>query len=254
AITYVTAAVMIVSAIANEIMSRLKIKYGKKYDLISLISDGIHSKVDVLTSVAVLIGLILSRYFIYADSIIAFLIGLYILKESFTLGRKATDSLLDISAGDEIENRIETIVKGEEIKIQDMKTQKRGSKISAEINIRLPKNLKVNEASAITKKLEKKLIDNIDNLEHVTIQITSHEISESYFKGLLGAGMGWQRRGRMDGKGLGVYGSCVCPKCGHKTEHIRGVPCTSRKCPKCNTKMERDDEDGKTTETQKSRV
>ena len=49
-------------------------------------------------------------YWIYIDSILALLIGLYILKESFSLGKEATDSLLDASAGEEIENRIKKII------------------------------------------------------------------------------------------------------------------------------------------------
>lgn len=26
---------------------------------------------------------------------------------------------------------------------------------------------------------------------------------------------------------------CICPKCGFKTEHERGLPCSSIKCPQC---------------------
>jgi len=239
-ITYLSVGVMVFSAVANEIMAHVKINHGKKYDNISLISDGMHSRIDVLTSIAVLIGLIVSKYFIYADSVIALLIGLYILKESFSLGKKATDSLLDVSAGEEIENKIKKIIKDEKIIIKDLKTQKRGPKVFAEISIILPNNLKVDEASKVTKKLEKKLIKNIKNIDYVAIQIASHEISEKYFKGTLGQGFGWQMRGRMHGEAIGPGGYCICPKCGKKTVHKRGIPCSSLKCPECNTKMERE--------------
>jgi len=30
---------------------------------------------------------------------------------------------------------------------------------------------------------------------------------------------------------------CVCPECGYKEQAQRGIPCTERKCPKCNTQM-----------------
>lgn len=48
------------------------------------------------------------------------------------------------------------------------------------------------------------------------------------------------------GEGMGVGGpaqqiggtnACVCPSCGHEVPHVRGKPCTTRKCPKCGTKM-----------------
>ena len=41
------------------------------------------------------------------------------------------------------------------------------------------------------------------------------------------------------GYGLGPGGQCICPKCGAKTSHGRGVPCYQISCPKCGTKMTR---------------
>ncbi len=52
----------------------------------------------------------------------------------------------------------------------------------------------------------------------------------------LGRGGG---RGRMGGFGLGPGGFCVCPQCGEKVPHQRGVPCFQQKCPKCNSPMTR---------------
>jgi len=54
-----------------------------------------------------------------------------------------------------------------------------------------------------------------------------------------GRGMG-QGRGQKGGMGLGVGGSCVCPSCGHKEAHRRGVPCNGLKCPKCGAVMTRE--------------
>jgi predicted DNA-binding protein (UPF0251 family) len=52
-------------------------------------------------------------------------------------------------------------------------------------------------------------------------------------------GRGGRRRGFASGRGQGLGGSadCVCPKCGEKTSHTRGVPCFNTKCPKCGTPM-----------------
>jgi hypothetical protein len=57
-----------------------------------------------------------------------------------------------------------------------------------------------------------------------------------------GAGTGSGKgRGRMGGNrpGAGPSGECVCPKCGTKVAHQRGVPCYDIKCPKCGAKMTR---------------
>ncbi|RKY37997.1 MAG: hypothetical protein DRP76_05040 [Candidatus Omnitrophota bacterium] len=48
-------------------------------------------------------------------------------------------------------------------------------------------------------------------------------------------------RGRMGGNrpGAGPSGFCVCPNCGTKIPHQRGVPCYSISCPKCGARMMR---------------
>lgn len=43
--------------------------------------------------------------------------------------------------------------------------------------------------------------------------------------------------GRGQGQGLGGTNECLCPNCGEKTPHKRGVPCSQTKCAKCGTPM-----------------
>jgi len=237
--------VMIFSAVVNEIMARLKIHFGKKENSISLLSDGVHSRIDVYVSLAIFIGLFLTKYWIYADSLLALLIGIYIIKESFSLGREAVDSLLDVSAGEEIEEKIKSIVKGKNIEISSLKTQKKGSAVTANLEIKLSSDLSVEEATKISNNLREKLINEIESLQYVVIQIKSHEVETGFYKPVFGKGFGWQRQGRFKGEveeavGKGPSGYCICSKCGYKIAHQRGTPCSDLECPKCHIKLMRE--------------
>jgi hypothetical protein len=52
-----------------------------------------------------------------------------------------------------------------------------------------------------------------------------------------GVGRGMGRGLRAAGSGLGGTKECICPKCGYKEPHVRGVPCSEKKCPECETPM-----------------
>jgi len=243
-IGYLAFGIMIFSSIVNEAMARLKTYYGKKENSISLLSDGVHSRIDVYTSLVILGGLFLAPYWIYADSVLAMLMGVYIIKEAFIVGKDAAGSLLDVSAGEEIENIIKEIAKNENIEIISLKTQKKGSTITANLEINLPSDLKVEEATKISNNLRDKLINGIESLQYVVIQISSHEIESSFYKPIFGRSFGWQRQGRFKKEiekafGKGPDGKCECPKCGYSVSHERGVPCGTLKCPKCSANLER---------------
>lgn len=53
--------------------------------------------------------------------------------------------------------------------------------------------------------------------------------------------IGSRGRGQTGGRPAwaGPGGECICPSCGHREPHERGVPCTSKICPKCSTQMMR---------------
>lgn len=242
---YLIFTVMFLSIIINYVTSRLKIYYGKKENSITLLSDGSHDRADVLASVGVLAGVFLSKYWSYADPLLAALIGLYIIKESIPLGKEAIDSLLDVSAGEEVENKIRLIAKRENIVINSLKTQKKGSILIANLEINLSKDFKIDRATSISENFREKLMKEIDNLEYVIIQIASHGMETGFYKPDFGRGFGWQRKGRFvnelkEATGRGPSGYCVCEKCGYKTPHQSGVPCSNLKCPTCNINLKRE--------------
>lgn len=168
---------MVSSALINEIMARAKLKVGQKTESLSLVADAEHSRADVISSLGVLLGLFLIKYFPLADAIFAVLIGLYIIKECFILGKEVTDSLLDVS-NKELEEKIKEICRKEKIDVSEIKTRKIGPANFAEIKIRLDPRIKMDQASNISKSLEERLLKELPELKYVVISVESHEFSE----------------------------------------------------------------------------
>lgn len=60
-----------------------------------------------------------------------------------------------------------------------------------------------------------------------------------------GFGQGLGNAGQRQNRGRGFLGNvneleqCVCPLCGHREPHQRGVPCIRRRCPECGTALRR---------------
>jgi len=46
-------------------------------------------------------------------------------------------------------------------------------------------------------------------------------------------------RGLGGGLGFGPGGECICINCNYRETHERGVPCYTRKCPRCGAPMTR---------------
>jgi cation diffusion facilitator family transporter len=239
--------VMAGSALVNGVMSLLKVHFGKKYNSASLISDGIHSRIDLLVSLGIFISLFFIPFYPKIDSVIALLVGIYILIESFKLGGETTLSLMGARADEETENKIKETVEREKINVIDLKTQKLGEKVFAEITIELPSKIEVQEASSITHSLQKKLVNEIENLSYVSIQIKSHDMQEGYYKPRFSRGFGWRGKGRFTDEipqahGGGPGGYCVCPEGDYKVRHQRGTPCSELKCPNHNIPLVREEQ------------
>jgi len=182
-------AVVVISILVTESLARLKFYYGGKFRSLALVADAEHSRADALSSIGVLLGLCLVKYFNIADVIIALCIGIYILYQAFQIGKEITDSLLDV-ADKEVEERIKKICLSHKIEISQLKTRKIGTATFAEIKIKLPPKLKVEEVQRITDTLEERLLANIPELKQIVISIQAYQMTRTVVLPRLGKRIG----------------------------------------------------------------
>jgi len=166
------------SILINEVLARLKFYYGAKFKALSLLADAEHSRADAISSVGVLLGLILVRYYQLADAIIAILIGIYILFEALQISKEITESLLDV-ANKEVEDKIRKICNSHKIEISELRTRKIGSFNFAELKIKLPPKLNIEKVQKISGVLEERLLSNIPELKEITISVEAYNLAKT---------------------------------------------------------------------------
>jgi len=168
--------VMLISIIANILVSSNLFKVAKKTDSIALLADAQHLRSDIYTSMGVLIGLIIIKItgLSIFDPIIAIFIALFIIRTAIQLCRASFKNLLDASLPDDekriiikiIRKYISTEIQG----IKNFKTRKAGSSKLIEFTLIVPIDMTIKEGHDICDKIEAELSKEIKNLE-ITIHI-----------------------------------------------------------------------------------
>lgn len=163
--------VMIVSIVIKEFMYHLNHRAAKKYDSSMLRAVAMDSRSDVLSSSAVLIGLVFASFKIYfAEQIVTILIAILILYGAIKIIVDCARQLIDSSAGEEIENKIRerTIKTTEVLSIEGLKTRRFGNRLYVDIDIVVDKNFTFEQAHLISHNVHN-LIEDEFSAKHVQV-------------------------------------------------------------------------------------
>lgn len=169
-------AIMFISATVNFFVSRKLYKVAKETDSIALEADALHLKVDVYTSLGVAAGLILIwiTNIHILDPVVAILVAILILRESYILLKNAYSPLLDTKLPD---NEIEIIksciseYQSAEINFHQLRTRKAGHLKYVDLHLELPQSFSVKESHDICDMIEKEIESRIRNIEiHIHVE------------------------------------------------------------------------------------
>jgi cation diffusion facilitator family transporter len=165
-------AVMIISAIVNLIVSQRLFKVARETNSVALEADALHLKTDVYTSlgVAIGLGLILITKINWLDPLVAILVALFIIKESYQLISKAFTPLIDTAWGENEIKDLEKTLKKMEVNYHDLRTRVAGNYRFIDIHIQIPEDVSVGSAHKYCDRIESELTGNYENLT-VTIHV-----------------------------------------------------------------------------------
>jgi cation diffusion facilitator family transporter len=164
--------VMFISAVVNTLVSRRLYRVARKTHSVALEADALHLKTDVYTSlgVAIGLGLIIVTGIKWFDPIIAILVALFIIFESYQLLKKAFTPLIDSAWGDdeivELEKRLSQL----KVSYHNLRTRVAGNYRFIDIHIEIPEEVSVGNAHKYCDKIEDELTSCYENLT-VTIHV-----------------------------------------------------------------------------------
>jgi cation diffusion facilitator family transporter len=155
-------AVMMVSAVANVLVSRMLFKVGKETDSVALLADAWHLRTDVYTSAGVMaaLGLIWLGGVLLPDAdlklvdpLVAIGVALLIIKAAYKLTVESTRGLMDVSLPPEEEEEIRKCIAAFAPTVRGFhrfRTRKSGSYRFVEFHARFDKSMSISESHRIT--------------------------------------------------------------------------------------------------------
>lgn len=138
----------------------------------ALIADAYESKADSISSAAVLIGLIGTKMgFIYADTLAALAVSLFIFHMSVSMFLQGVHGLIDSAADEEVIKEMVTVsleVEGVE-RVRAIKTMRMGQKNWVEMKIDVSRKRTVLEAHQIAEKVKETLLEKISGIGGISV-------------------------------------------------------------------------------------
>jgi len=102
--------VIIVSILVKEGLAQYAFYLSRKTDNASVKADGWHHRIDALSSVIILVGILLRNYFWWIDSVLAIIVSLMLVYAAYEIITESVNKLLGEKPSDELVSKIKTIV------------------------------------------------------------------------------------------------------------------------------------------------
>lgn len=163
---------MLVSALVNTYVSARLYKVARQTGSVALEADALHLKTDVFTSLGVAagLGLILLTGIKWFDPLVAILVALFIIKESYDLLRRAFSPLLDTAWSPGEITELETTLNDLKVNYHDLRTRAAGNYRFADLHLELPGEVSLSDAHKYCDAIENELTLKFQNL-NVTIHV-----------------------------------------------------------------------------------
>lgn len=183
---YLSMGAALVGVVGNEVLAQYKIAVGKRINSVPLVADGQHSRIDGLTSLAALAGLIGVRLgFPLADPIAGIVITIVIVTVVYSASRSVLQRLLDAVDPRIVPSIITNAraVPGVEA-VTDVRARWVGHTLHVVMNIEVDAELTLAKAHAIAEEVRHRLFHEIKGISEVVIHTDPSSASGDHHQGM----------------------------------------------------------------------
>jgi cation diffusion facilitator family transporter len=175
-IPFLAITLAILDAIFMYLVGSYEMKVGKEVNAQSLIADGRESRLHLLSSSLVFVGILAAFLKIpYVEAIFGIIISFVIFQAGFESAKDSIFALMDVSPNKKIEDKIKRILKANLEDFQELKLRKAGPFIFGEVKAKVRKQLSVNEAYKVSSAIELKIKEKVKEVDSFTVSLEPYK-------------------------------------------------------------------------------
>ncbi len=172
-------AVSLVATVINAAWAVVLLRFGRSAQSPALIADGRHLLTDVLSTLAVLVGIGLATVtgLVQLDAVLGALVGVTILWSGWLLIRQSVIGLMDVAVEPRTLTMIRELISSNAegaIEAHDIRTRQAGRMMFIEFHLVVPGAMSVEAAHAICDGIEARLREAVENAQ-ITIHVEPEE-------------------------------------------------------------------------------
>jgi cation diffusion facilitator family transporter len=157
--------VTITSIVLKEALAQYAFFVGKKYDNISIKADGWHHRLDAISSVVVLVGILFAKKFWWIDGVLGIIIALMLFYTTYIIIKEAITKLLGEEPSQELIDKITAIAKSiydKDLQLHHFHIHNYVSQQELTFHIKLDGNLSIKIGHDIATKIENAIKEQLD--------------------------------------------------------------------------------------------
>ncbi|MDF9413324.1 cation transporter [Brevibacillus laterosporus] len=154
------------------LLSLYNMSVGKETDNLAVMAAAYDNRSDAIISIGTLIGIGTARLgWLWADALVALIVGLLIIKTAYVVGKQAVDSLMDAFEEEKWQEIHDRIMEVNGVsRVTDLRARYHGSAVHVDCIIEVPSSLTVEESHDVTDRIEEHL-KGFNGIERMLIHV-----------------------------------------------------------------------------------